>query len=555
MTYYDRPAGSMTYHSGHGHYHVDDWGVFTLRYQIVGEPNPLNWPIIATGAKLGFCLMDYYSCPSGSAANHCKDNNTVYNQGNNLNTSAQFPNYGLGGGSYSCGVSEQGISSGWEDVYDEGLSLMWINMPANLCNGQYWIVMEVDPQNFFLESDENNNFTAVPYTITQWNASGTPEAIVTLNRQSPEICQGENITLTANAGSSFLWSNGATTQSITVNTPGTYNVTVTTNCGTTVSQPVNVAFAASPISTTGDTVCVSGSGTLTATNTGTGTITWKDSLGNVLDTGITFTTPVLSTTTTYYATTTNNYEGISHVGPFSNGFGLGANLNSAQYLVFNVLTPLELLSVKVFANGAGNRTIQLQDNAGTPIQTTTVNIPAGESRVSLNWTVPVGTNYRLAGTGGSLNLYRNNSAMTTYPYTVNGVISITGSSAGATYYYYFYDWEVQAQNQSCNFSVPATLTVDACLSVGINPDPSNVVEIYPNPSSGKFEVTLSLGASANISVEILDVAGRKVYESNPSKIISGLFKETINTSSFGKGAFMLRVSVGDKQYLRKLILN
>src|SRR5687767_2878341 len=140
MQYYDRPAGTMTYHNGHNHYHVDDWGIFTLRYQ-TSDPNPLNWPIAATGAKLGFCLMDYYSCPSGSAANHCKDNNTVYNQGNNLNSASQYPNYGLGGGSYSCGVAEQGISSGWEDVYDEGLSLMWINIPPGLCNGDYWIVM------------------------------------------------------------------------------------------------------------------------------------------------------------------------------------------------------------------------------------------------------------------------------------------------------------------------------------------------------------------------------------------------------------------------------
>ncbi|HLG33759.1 MAG TPA: T9SS type A sorting domain-containing protein [Bacteroidia bacterium] len=555
MTYYDRPAGTMTYHTGHNHYHVDNWGVFTLRYQLAGEPNPLNWPIVATGAKLGFCLMDYYSCPSSSAANHCKDDNTVYNQGNNLNTSAQFPNYGLGGGSYSCGVSEQGISSGWEDVYDEGLSLMWINMPPNLCNGQYWIVMEVDPDDFFLESDENNNFTAVPYTITQWNASGTPVATVSLSRQSPVICQGENITLTANAGSSFLWSNGATTQSITVNVAGTYNVTVTTNCGTTASLPVNVEYAPSPLSTTGDTVCVSGSGTLLATTAGSGTITWKDSLGNVVGAGTSFTTPVLTSTTTYYATTSNNYVDTTHVGPMENTFGLGANHNTVQYLVFNALSPINLISVKVFANGAGNRTIELQDNTGAVIQTTTVNVPAGESRVNLNWSVPAGTGYRLAGTGASINLYRNNSALVSYPYTVNGVISITGSSAGATYYYFFYDWEVEAENQSCVFSEPAIFMVDACLSVGMNPDPSNAVSVYPNPASGQFDVTLSLPASSRVSIGVLDLMGRKVYESNPTEMISGSFKETISTSGIGKGVFMLRVTVDDKQYLRKLILN
>lgn len=555
MTYYDRPAGTMTYHTGHGHYHVDDWGVFTLRYQIAGEPNPLNWPIVATGAKLGFCLMDYFSCPSGSAANHCKDDNTVYNQGNNLNTSAQFPNYGLGGGGYSCGVSEQGISSGWEDVYDEGLPLMWINMPANLCNGQYWIVMEVDPQDFFLESDENNNFTAVPYTITQWNAPGSPVATVSLSRQSPVICQGDSITLTANAGSAFLWSNGATTQSITVNAAGAYNVTVTTNCGTTASMPVNVEYAPSPLTTTDDTVCVSGSGTLFATTTASDTITWKDGSGNIVGTGTSFTTPVLTSTTTYYATTTNNFLDTTHVGPLDNTYGLGANLNSAQYLVFTASSAIKLISVKVYANTAGNRTVELQDNSGTPINTFTVNIPAGESRVTLNWNIPAGSNYRLAATGSGINLYRNNSALTSYPYSVSGVVSITGSSAGATYYYFFYDWEVEAQNQSCVFSEPATLIVDPCLSVGMNPDPNNVVNVYPNPASTHFDIILSLSGSSDISIEVLDLMGKKVYENHPAGTISGSFKKTVSTSDFGKGAFMLRVKVDGKLYMRKLIIH
>ncbi len=44
------------------------------------------------------------------------------------------------------------------------------------------------------------------------------------------ICSGQSITLNAGAGySSYLWSNGATTQTITVDSTGTYNVTVTQN--------------------------------------------------------------------------------------------------------------------------------------------------------------------------------------------------------------------------------------------------------------------------------------------------------------------------------------
>ena len=51
MSYYDRPAGSMTYHPSHGHMHVDDWGTYTLRTATT-NPDPLTWPIVGTGSKL-----------------------------------------------------------------------------------------------------------------------------------------------------------------------------------------------------------------------------------------------------------------------------------------------------------------------------------------------------------------------------------------------------------------------------------------------------------------------------------------------------------------------
>ncbi|MBK5285166.1 MAG: T9SS type A sorting domain-containing protein, partial [Bacteroidia bacterium] len=558
MTYYDRPGGSMSYHTGHNHYHVDDWCVFTLRYQIIGEPDPRNWPIAAQGAKLGFCLMDYYSCPSGSAANHCKDNNTVYNQGNNLNTSAQFPNYGLGGGSYACSISEQGISSGWEDVYYESLDLMWINLPPNLCNGQYWIVMEVDPRNNFLESDETNNYTAVPFAITQQNPPLTnPVATIATNRQSSKICPGETITLTASSGSSFQWSTGATTQSITVNAAGTYNVTVSNYCGVATSAPMEVVLEPTPTDpvTTNDLVCEpGGSGTLTATTTGN-VITWTDSQNNIVGTGNSFITPVVSSTTTYFATATSSYIDTTKVGPMDGSFGVGANLNSANYNIFTVYSPTKLISVKVIASGAGNRTIELRDSTGALLQTITVNVPAGTSRVTLNWNISPGVAYTLGAVGGTINMFRNNTNAILYPYTIPGALSITGSSAGPTYYYYFYDWEVETQNQSCvSNSMPAIITVDPCLSVGSDPSLNRAISVFPNPASDKFEVTFNFRSSTNTLIEVYDVVGKVVY-SNTLGNITGVSKQTINTSSFGKGIYTLRINADGKNFVRKLIIN
>jgi endonuclease/exonuclease/phosphatase family metal-dependent hydrolase len=46
-----------------------------------------------------------------------------------------------------------------------------------------------------------------------------------------EICAGNSVTLTANSGASYLWSTGSTSNSILVNAPGNYQVTVTSSGG------------------------------------------------------------------------------------------------------------------------------------------------------------------------------------------------------------------------------------------------------------------------------------------------------------------------------------
>ena len=64
------------------------------------------------------------------------------------------------------------------------------------------------------------------------------------------FCQGSSVVLTASAGASWLWSNGATTQSITVNSSGNYSVTVTgANGCTNASAAIAVDVSPSPVVT------------------------------------------------------------------------------------------------------------------------------------------------------------------------------------------------------------------------------------------------------------------------------------------------------------------
>ncbi len=89
------------------------------------------------------------------------------------------------------------------------------------------------------------------------------------------FCSGNNVTLTAPAGfASYLWSNGATTESITVNATGSFTVTVTNTRGC-VSASDAVAVTVNPTPTADFTFTVNGS-TVVFQNTSAGanTYTW-----------------------------------------------------------------------------------------------------------------------------------------------------------------------------------------------------------------------------------------------------------------------------------------
>ncbi len=172
MTSYIRDAGYMSYHPTHGHVHVDAWGAFSLRIP-TSNPDATTWPIVGTGAKVSFCLINLGNCTNNMG--YCVD--TL----GNVITQANIPNSGFGSVT-GCGT-DQGIFTGSLDIYSSGLAGMEMNFPG-ACNGDYAIVSITDPNNDFLEQNENNNWVQVPVTLTQqfpatgvtsfaYNAAGT----------------------------------------------------------------------------------------------------------------------------------------------------------------------------------------------------------------------------------------------------------------------------------------------------------------------------------------------------------------------------------------------
>ncbi|HNW69399.1 MAG TPA: M14 family zinc carboxypeptidase [Bacteroidales bacterium] len=263
------------------------------------------------------------------------------------------------------------------------------------------------------------------------------------------------------ASTDFVWffGDGATSTELnpthTYTTNGTYTVKLRAlNCkgkdSLVMTNYITINMAEAP-TTTGGSVCGSGSVILGAT--GSGTISWYNvpTGGTAIGTGTSYTTPNISTTTTYYA---DNYVAAAtqNVGPAVGG----ASRNVTANLIFDVYETMTLISVQARAGTAGNKTITLLDNLGATVQTASVYVGTTTTTVTLNWVIAPGTGYQL-NTPVNSTLYRLNSGVS-YPYSIPGLVSITGCDVGATYYYSWFNWSVQGQ--SCRSTrIPATATV------------------------------------------------------------------------------------------------
>lgn len=132
-----------------------------------------------------------------------------------------------------------------------------------------------------------NNDGSDTETLTNFiTVNANPTAFITASG-STSLCNGENVTLSSSSASGNVWSTGATTQSITVNSSGNYSVTVTNanNCSAT-SNIISVTNISNPVIAVGTTSnpfpCASATGSIQITGSGTGMLSWSgETSGNL----------------------------------------------------------------------------------------------------------------------------------------------------------------------------------------------------------------------------------------------------------------------------------
>ncbi len=483
-----------------------------------------------------------------------------------------------------------------------------------------------------------NNITVTNQGTIVQNVQLSPVSpIANFVAQATSSCTGEinfiDSSITT-ASSSYLWDFGDGTTDTVQNpthfytTNGTYTVTLSidNSCGGTNSYvQSNYIDINTPVAPNANDGTLCGSGSVTLNASGTGTLVWYDSPtgGNELGSGTIFSTPLISSTTTFYVE--NDIQSApQNVGNINSSSG-GSNytFNSEHYLIFDCLIPLILNSVEVNANSDGNREIILRESSGTVLYDTTIFIPAGISRIDLNFNLPIANNLELVGPP-SPGLYRNNSGVN-YPYAISGMISINNSDAGSGYYYYFYDWEVQEPpcissripvvatiyplptadfsysvtgydvsftnnssggiaytwdfgdgntsiqtNPSHQYSTPGTYPVtlittdgNGCsdtliqsvgVLVGINDiSYSGLISISPNPLiNNKTYIQFDMDIS-NVTIQIFDRLGRKIFEKKINNIKKGQQDELQLNNNIESGFYILKIFNNDFNLKKSLI--
>ncbi|MEN9369175.1 MAG: hypothetical protein RI952_40 [Bacteroidota bacterium] len=329
------------------------------------------------------------------------------------------------------------------------------------------------------------------------------------------ICEGSNYLLDAgNAGATYLWSTGATTQTIRVNTAGTYMVTVTNAAGCDHTDAIVITTNPQPILNLGANInsCVGNTITLDAGNVGA-TYLWSN--GSVSQTiqvtqsgnyNVAVTNALGCVTRDTIAVNFNTTPvvnlGIDRAICTNDAITLDAGNAGATYLWSTgattqtiVVSAAATYSVTVTnSNGCSTTDAIIITHKATPsalITTSAVNL----LNVQFNAVVAPGQTYNWSF--GDPTSPSNVSSLANPVHTF--------SAAGQ----YFVTLTVANVATGCSATNTDTVTVQA---VGVNNINANLFKLQaaPNPFSGSTKLAFNLPIAAQVSMEVFDLLGRNI---------------------------------------------
>jgi len=85
-----------------------------------------------------------------------------------------------------------------------------------------------------------------------------------------------------------------------------------------------------------------------------------------------------------------------------------------------------------------------------------------------------------------------------------------------------------------------------------NNDLANSLNVYPNPTSGKFTVSITNAEAADMILELVNISGQVVYRNEVKAAYS--YNEELDASQFAKGVYYLKVNDGKEVRVEKVVV-
>lgn len=93
-----------------------------------------------------------------------------------------------------------------------------------------------------------------------------------------------------------------------------------------------------------------------------------------------------------------------------------------------------------------------------------------------------------------------------------------------------------------------------CGEAGLSVDEFSVEDfaLYPNPNNGEFTVKLKSRSNADINISVFDIQGRSVFNNSFNNTTD--FSQVINLNNVQSGMYLVEVTDGDKQTIKKILV-
>ena len=372
----------------------------------------------------------------------------------------------------------------------------------------------------------------------------TPTPVINLGNNVSQC--GGTVSLDAgNAGSTFVWSNGATTQTIAASQTGNYAVTVTAAGQCTATNNVSVTINALPVVTLGNDVSDCGANiVLDAGNAGS-TFAWSN---GATSQAVTFTqsgnysvtvSDANQCTAADTALVTINALPVVALGNDITQCGGAVSLDAGN-----------AGASFAWSNGGTTQVITVTQS-GTYIVTVT---NTGQCQATDTVAVTINAIPTAALVLGTDTACLNGSA----------VVLSGGTPAGGSYYgtnvsggnfspvtegtntvYYVYS------SNGCADTASATIKVDVC--EGINELANGSLQLYPNPNAGRFNLTVEGTTANNFNIDVVNVSGQKIYSVNTENTGNN-YSRQFDLSFLSGGVYFVKLTSGNQTLVQKMII-